>query len=491
MKADDLFKFVIGIPAIIVSLFAIFTVLLPAIRWRSQAAIRVGNPGLVYDVTIGYPLRLVFAFLTLTILATFALLLLGAMLIAGAGPPTLTCYFYLFDYPHIVWLSVIVGLLTLVVYFNPIPRFLVWLTFWLDHLRFTHGWANAKWQLSHYKAFFAMGLSEDQIEYLANGLIAEVIRNGKAFQPAQIPEPVGLSPSERANYLVIGCAIEEQLHRLYPNEAKRLVESWNYLANAAIVASRPFSPTFLATHAKTNAYFDQLMTALPNQLADAVLPQDPAIRQRVNAVASWLVRKLKGDGARLAAAWLTGHSSVTAISRRLSGLKEFQGGMMAVLLKVSVRMGIWPDLQVGAFRYAYSDGLGILLINAGCLVPPSDAKEIETDPCFKDLVAGTEDQVIARALQILAQPQPSPEAMATARRIFNVTSPSDIETWRFQDYADLFLWSHSREFCVKRIHKSGVDLGCQLARSGSGCACDRTEQTWVRQDRVLSRRDVK
>ncbi|HXA63955.1 MAG TPA: hypothetical protein VNV82_02325 [Bryobacteraceae bacterium] len=491
MTNDDLFKFVIGIPTIIVSLFTLFNVLLPAIRWRNQTRMRVGSPGTVYDVAVTYPLRIVLILLTLTILAMFAMLLLGAMLVAHTGSPSLGKYAFFFDYPHIVWIAVSIGVLTLLVYFNPIPRFLVWFTYWLDHFRFTHGWANAKWQLSHYKTFFAMGLNEEQIERLANGLAAEVIKRGQAFQPDQIPQPVGLSPTEQANYLMIGCVIEEHLHRLYKNERQRLVETWNYLANVAVVASRPFSPPFLLVHAKTNAYFDQLKSALTISPAQAALPQDPVIRQSVNEVASWLARKMKGDGARLAVAWPSGASSVAALSRRLAALKEFQGGMLRVFIKVSFRMGIWRDMYAGPFLYAYSDGLATLLMNAGCLVPPSDNKEIETDQIFKDLVAGAEDTVISRALQAFAQPPSPTEAAEAARRIFGVASPADVETWRFQDYADLFLWGHAREFCVKRLHTTGANIGCELATSASGCACDRTDQTWVRQDGVLIRREVK
>jgi hypothetical protein len=378
---DDIVKLFLAVLSVFSPLFGLYLVLLPGIKWRQQAKVRVGTPGLLYDCVIWYPLLILRALVILTMLYAFFLLVVGATAMkAFALHWDLSKFYPQFNYAHLIVILLVTVLLNAAIYFNPTSKLLAWVTHRLDHFRFTHGWANAHWQLTHYKTFFAMSIDKNELERLSNSVVAEIDSNGDASPPDRTPHPLGLDIEELANYLFIGFVMEDRMHQLYPNDRNRLNAAWGYLAHVATLRERPFSPSSILDAGRNGILVHDLLRRLaPAHQQGPALPTDDLIRNAVNNAGTHLAAKYKGRAYRMPFGLFHRGPSVTVLTKRLRKLEEFRGGILHVFIKVSVRMQIWPSMKVGAFRYAYNDSMAALFLNSGVLAAPNDTKEIEVD----------------------------------------------------------------------------------------------------------------
>ncbi len=462
-------------------------------KWSNQAKIQVGSPDWIYALIILFPIRLFAALIFLCFVVIIIGIIAIVLLIYNISPHP----FLISILDNALWIVVATSILAILVYFNLLSRGLLLVTKFLDHLRFKAGWVNSNWQIHHYKEFFALNTDISHCERLANSIYRQIKSQGSELLFEQLIEPKNLTQDELANFLLFKCVIESCIHQLYTRDREILSKSQAYLAWAAETPAGPFQPSKIIAHTAADESFYKTLLELPNDKSLAglqpqgSLPGDPTFYNTVQSVLKQLARKFKGKGSRLAIDLLHRRGSPIVLLSRLRKFDRFsQPGdeaMRRLFLKLSTRMRIWPNLDPGPFLYPYNNGIATLLLNSGCIVSPVDLKFIEIDEDFKNLVAGSESIIIEICYKMVHDSKDQ-GIVSFCQQKLNC-DPSQIELWGFQDFIDLWLYSHTRQFCSVRTNdKTGKSLGCVLAAGNeAACFCDSDEVYWHLDGRTLKR----
>lgn len=497
MNADNIAKLLSGLISLNGSLVQSGTTIKNRSRWSKQAKLQVGDLGWTYKLVITTPNLINRVLLGLILLASLIALAAGALLLKGLRPP----YWMKSVFDNSILISVIYASIFLIpLHFNFVSHFLLWiLTKIPKNFRFNPGWINADWQLNYYKEFFAMNTNNEQCERLANAIFRTIKTQSKIQLPQQAPEPEGLTKDEVANYLLFGCAIERRIHQLYPGDRTKLTESWQYLCWASMIPERPFNPENLKSLKSSDREFYQFLRELGSQdrstytQSEGVLPNSQLISNTVENLLACLVKESQGRAKSLA----TGHlfhrrGSPSLLLRRLKRIKGFHlhedESIRRLFLKLGVRMGVWPFIDLGPFLYPYNSGIAILLLNSNCLSTSADTDSIEVDDNFRALANYGEHCVVECCYQMIKHSSSDAETQDFCKVVFKC-APDKIDKWRLSDYIDLWLFGHARHYCTKRDKDStGSSLGCPLASvTGVPCFCDAAKSLWHIEGRSLKR----
>jgi hypothetical protein len=474
MKVEDALRLLFPLAALVGSLAQVLTQVRARFTWKRQAYAEVGDLGGWYRAIIVVPLYVVSVSLVGIFLASLLAVGVGACLATGfAVPAPLTRLFTLS--PLLLVAYAVLGAL---VFLDAIPEAILAISKVFNAIRFKVGWVNAKWQLRHHRPFFAMNLDSERTERLAHQIFADVRAKQPATLPYQAPSPEGLDRDALANYLLTGCAIESRLKQLPHQTRPRLDTTWAALAKVACEPSQPFSPNSIVRLAATAR---GVYASLRGNVPGAELPESALIEDSVNLICRQLATRFNGQGSRLAGGrllWKNGAADL--LLRRLARFDRYRESesIRRLFLKLSVRMGVWPQMTPGPFLYPLNLGIASLLLNSRALVAPAETKVIERSEEFSAIVAEGEDHVVAVIQRMLLTTADEPTTRTLTDRVFG-TAPRDTNRWALSDYIDLWMFGHTKDFCARRAGvTSGASLGCPLKVDTNACYCDLGPARW-------------
>src|SRR5437870_8643381 len=183
-------------------------------------------------------------------------------------------------------------------------------------------------------------------------------------------------------------------------------ETWHHLCRAAASAEHPFSPEYIGRNWKEDEYLARLVQLGSERGHTATLRTSPQMTAVVSRLLEDVTASAKGKSENLAYSALHyPRPSPKTLVDSLNRLHPFKDAefrpMIAQVLKLGIRMGVWPDMVPGPFIYAFNARIALLFVNARCVVLSENVKRIDLDDAFQNLSTKVEELVISYAFQHL------------------------------------------------------------------------------------------
>lgn len=456
-----------------------------ASRLKKQRAVirgtpmRVGDLGVFYQRAIKWPTDVyLYALSIFTAFSCYVAFQGGWEAAVGTsilGLPSLLNY--------VVLLLFVNAVLTVFVYSSAPSKFVLFLTRkFSDQAAFDPGYINANRQAEEWEDAWVMNQDLRNCERLAISLVTVITQDTKPPRD-MAATPAGLSQTEIANYILFGCVIEAYTNRIPGTDVKKM---WDYLAAVSSLPAHPFAPEYIIAHSATGAFLEALLTLGKGKPIEGDLPSPPLMGPAVDQLVTSLIA-IKGKADDLAYSVYSKRPSPKTLFEGLAMLQPFSNPelkhMKAQVLKLGIRMGVWPDMMPGPFVYAFNFGISLLLLNSGCILVST--KEIGVDEDFEHLVAKVEETVISLAFQHVRGRSTEEATSKWIETVFKTTA-AGLEEWRFKDWLDTWLFSHTRAKCMKLTIQESASP-CELKTDTNQCFCIGTKGMWKFVRGVLTR----
>jgi hypothetical protein len=401
---------------------------------------RGGQQGAFFFLTYTSFLYVYGAALVLCGLAGLGVLVGGIAEIVKApeGLPFLTPLFDNYAF-HILALAIFIFLIAVLNALSWIPiLLLVWIPAKFLPLRQFAGWYNL-WQFSvplgDPKPLFT---NRNGISSLADAAILK-LQDGGPSNEDFAATPADLSLDERSNVALIGCLLEKE-HGIRGWQRRKWQPFYAAIAAAEANKKKMVSPDFLIHLSGDVDFFGTLVDEVNRRLPESEpkVPDSAEARYDLSNAVKLLVKKYKGSARNIAfTRWSHKPNLRVAFNRSLAFTPFDVRSMVPQFLKLSVRWGIWPDVEPGNFIYPYGRNLAVLLFEKHAIVTLSTVKSFAFQEGGQLAVyRETMRRTVSRIRELL-----SASAKPQHREIL-ARYPTE---WQLAAAADFALWAYSSE----------------------------------------------
>jgi hypothetical protein len=435
MSIDDIFKFLGSIVPLITSVLQFFTELQKRDKWTRETQAELGELGWTYwfiDVLPNIFFRLL---LGVIILASLTSLVEGTYQISNQGSLSKVSDFL---FRNSLWIAAIWIIISVVIYFNIVPRFLSTLIGVYPGMNYKPGWINAKWHIKAAEDAKPVNVYEQEYKAVANNLV-KALGRAEEFAGDRALRPKGITDEEAANIVLFGCVIEGTLHDLsFPLNWN---DFYNALGQAACTEGHPFSPESIKKFSNENTSFYRRLIDLCQP--DYQLPDEPSIASTVKSALDYLTNAHDGSARSLAFSyWHKNTPSIKIALKRAKKIPRLDGveheSMRTQFLKLAVGYGVWNGIDPGLFVFPFSSRIAAMFFNIRCLITRSDVKSVALVKDVQHLVAYTEKLIVDEVQQILHNVSDD-KIIADCYSLFEC-KPDEVPIWKLSYEVDYLLW---------------------------------------------------
>lgn len=351
-----------------------------------------------------------------------------------------------------IWVIFAVPLVGLVIYWNGLPRLLLWLAWLLSALPIpglrnkfgqsggeSLGWHQTNAVMEGPDKGQPLMIDDQGVERVAWTVLSRLSKNADAGDFAA--EPADLSDEEKANILLFGC-IMEAIHYGQGWPSPKWGDFYGALADIQRT-TQMFDPQKLLSYANGQAFFEDFRDKLEGALKTRQQPSPPdrslAAAGDISRAWELLKKRAQCDLLKLAPSWSKYFGGQQAwLDHRLRSFPQLASvGMRPQLIKLLIR---WKTLgpSPGVFAQPFSKGQAWLLFQEGALRALPETKEVTFNGKSQVPIARLAAlRVIRRVAEIIQE-----EVASEAKSVAIALGP---DNWARLERSDFTLWSWARE----------------------------------------------
>ncbi len=371
------------------------------------------------------------------------------------------------------------ALLAVFVHFNVFAFLLVHCLKIFRYVKRSPGWINAYWFLEDSNNY-PMLLNESSIERLANSILEDIRLRGADAIKFQAPFSCSNNNNSKANYLLFLCSIEDCVHSYDNRDTNILNECYKYLKNCSCLDEDVFCLRNLKELHSENKNFYEYLLGLKESFQSSSdqkgsLPDRLEYQQDINSTFNRLIKEYNGEAIRMACNIL-GLYTPKALSENLKRFERMKrDSIRGLYYKLSRRNNIWPKFSKYPFKYFFNNGIAILLLNSHSIKTDITLSKIWRDDHFIHLVYKAESEVVKVVFNRLKNDIGS-SIVEEINQFFDANfniKLNEASLWQITDIVDLWLFDHTRNYCLMDDKKDQ----CSLKQSGF-CSCDDKDPIW-------------